>query len=394
LDRQYALLRSSLILNPTENFPFAEDIAVTAGPLHGLYNSDKVRSRDQRLAADILFGGRDDLSRDCRAAYTAWAGALRAADATLRPLSGLSSHIVLFMSATRHGQTVLLLPERAGGHLAARSIVERLGLRVVDMVVDDETMGIDMAQTLDLCATSPPDIVFVDRSEGLVVEDLSPLTGVGAISIFDASQYLSQVLTGDHPDPFKQGYDLIVSSLHKNFPGPQKALIATRERTETWEAILRGVSTFVSNMHVASIYAAALTLRRSAWLETYSKRMLVCAVLLEEELSQLAVPVVRRPPGQTPTHHLWIREGDRLKALTTFERLEQCGIITNYRILPYTLGPGLRLGLSAATRVGLVEADVPRLAELIATIRRQGATKALREETRAFNKSIWQRFAE
>ena len=200
---------------------------------------------------------------------------------------------------------------------------------------------------------------FVDRSEGLVVEDFSALTTLDALSIFDASQYLSNIIAGDHPNPFSAGFDLLVSSVHKNFPGPQKALLATRELGDRWTEILRGVSTYVSNMHVANTYAATLTLGRSDWLMTYSKRMLACALMLEQKLIENGVPAVRRPPDAIPTHHVWIQEESRQRAFDTFEALERCGILTNYRKLPYSLGFGLRLGLSAAVRIGLRESDVP-----------------------------------
>src|SRR6478752_2345454 len=294
LARQEDLLRSTLVLNPVENFPFPSDLAVTAGSLHGLYNTDKLRSRDEQLATDMQFAGRADIARDSRLAYSAWATALGAADATLRLLSGLQAHAVLFMSISRPGQRVLQLPVRAGGHVVGSKILERLGLEVVQMISDDANMCVDMDRTLERCAIDPPDFIFVDRSEGLVVEDFAPLTTLDAVSIFDASQYLSNIITGDHPNPLNAGFDLLVSSVHKNFPGPQKALLATREVDDSWRELLRGISTYVSNMHVASTYAATLTLGRADWLMTYSKRMLSCAVLLEEELIANGVPAVRR----------------------------------------------------------------------------------------------------
>ena len=389
--RQALQLRSSLVLNPVENFPLPDDLAMAAGPLHGLYNSDKVRSREARMASDHQFAGRRDLERDCVRAYAAWARALGAADASLRLLSGLHAHTVLFMSVSRPGQRVLLLPVEAGGHLSGRQVLERLGLEVVDMVVDEEGQRVDVERTLERCDGSPVDFVFVDRSEGLVVEDFSALTQLGSTSVYDASQHLANVITGDHPNPFDHGFDLVVSSVHKNFPGPQKALLATRVADDVWRLLLRGLSTYVSNMHVASTYAATLTLGRSDWLATYSKRMLACAPLLEMELADLGVPVVRRPAGAVPTHHVWIREGSRDRAFDTFEALEQCGLHTNFRKLPYGLGHGIRLGLSAAVRVGLLESDVPRLAALIADVRRSGPTPVLRAAAAALSREVWDR---
>jgi glycine hydroxymethyltransferase len=390
LARQEDLLRSSLVLNPVENFPFSDDLAVAAGPLHGLYNSDKHRARAQRLATPIQFAGRQPLEIDMRAIYSAWARELGAADATLRMLSGLHAHIVLFMAMARPGQTVLLLPIEAGGHLAGKAILKRLGLQVVEMAVDDGEMCVDVPATLKRYDAARPDFVFVDRSEGLVFEDFSRLVEhAEAVCVFDASQYLTNILAGDYPNPLHGGFDLTVASLHKNFPGPQKALLATREDNELWRAILAGVSTYVSNMHATSIYAAGLTLSRTEWLAQYSRRMLDVAVLLEDELAQLGVPVVRRRRDLPPTHHVWIREANRERAFTTYESLEQCLIMTNFRTLPYSLGPGIRLGVSAAVRLGMTAERVPRLAELVAQIRRFGPTTALKREARAFNRTIW-----
>ena len=260
------------------------------------------------------------------------------------------------------------------------------------MVVDEERMCVDMAATLELCAEQQPDFVFVDRSEGLVFEDFSPLAEVAReCSVFDGSQYLTNILAGDHPNPFGWGYDLLVASVHKNFPGPQKALIASVRDDRQWRSILSGISTYVSNFHVASTYAAGLTLARTDWLASYSRRMLDVAVALEVALEESGVPVVRRSVGLPPTHHLWIRERDRESAFTFYENLEACRIMTNYRTLPYGLGHGLRLGVSAAVRLGLEEADVPELAELITAVRREGATPVLERQARAFSRDIWQR---
>jgi len=386
-------LRSSLVLNPVENFPFAEDVAVAGGPLHGLYNSDKIRTREQRRATPIQFAGRQALGMDSRVVYEAWANALGAEDATLRVLSGLHAHIIFFMAMAVPGQRVLLLPVHAGGHLSGRAIVERLGLEVIEMAVDEQELCVDVDATIARQDGEPVDYVFVDRSEGLVFEDFSRFADLEARRIFDASQYLTNVIYGDHPNPLEWGFDYMIASVHKNFPGPQKALFATRRADEGWRAFLGNVSTFVSNMHITSTYAAGLTLSRDEWLRDYSRRMLAVAVRLEDELHELGVPVVRRRRDLPPTHHLWIREADDQRAFDTFEALEQCRIMTNYRQLPYSLGWGVRLGTSAAARIGLQEDDVPALAELIAEIRRHGATPALRDRARTFNESIWARQA-
>lgn len=390
LERQQNEMRSTLLLNPVENVPFADDLAVAAGPLHGLYASDKVRTRAQQMEAPIQFAGRRAIAEDCNAIYRAWADAVGAEEATLRTLSGLHAHLVIFLSIAQAGDSVLLLPVEAGGHMSGRAIVDRLGLRVTEMVVDDAARSIDVTATIELVGDDRPDFVFVDRSEGLVVEDLSALAALATrASIFDASQYLTNIISGDHPNPLSGGFDLLVATVHKNFPGPQKAVLACRERDDTWLSLVKGASTYVSNFDATSTYAAGLALARREWLAAYSREMLQTAVALESELAGLGVPVVRRDDQMTPTHHLWMTEPDREAAFESYESLEACGLLANYRLLPYGLGYGLRLGTSGAVRTGLRMRDVPELAELIALVRSEGATPALRARARELSQRVW-----
>jgi glycine hydroxymethyltransferase len=392
LRRQESVFRSTLILNPVENLPFASDIAPASGFLHGLYNTDKVRSAAQRMETVHQFAGRDRIAFDSRRIYDAWARALGASDVSMRLLSGLHAHAVIFMALAEPGQSVLLLPEIAGGHMATKMILQRLGLTVIDMAVDCCGRRVDVAATRELIRVHAPGFLFVDRSEGLNYETFSELLdGYRGVSIFDASQYLTNVLAGDHTSPFAMGFDLVISTLHKNFPGPQKALVATRTRDEVWSRLLSGISTFVSNMHSYGTYAAGASLERRDYIRCYSQRMLANAVALEDHLAAAGVDVVRRAADKAPTHHLWVRAPDRATAFRRFRDLERCRILTNFRKLPYGLGFGLRLGLNAATRMGLEPADTRDLAGLIASIFERGPRSCLRHQSRALIEEVWRR---
>lgn len=393
LREQEAAFRTTLILNPVENIPFAADIEPASGFLHGLYNTDKVRTPEERAQTVHQFAGRDRIAVDSRRIYGAWADALGAADLSMRLLSGLHAHAVLFMALAKAGESVVLLPVIGGGHMSTKAILERLGLDVIDMPIDLEGRRVDVGATRKLLRSRRPDYVFVDRSEGLNYEDFSEiLEGYRGVSIFDASQYLSNVLAGDHTNPFAMGFDLVVSTLHKNFPGPQKALVATRQKTDSWSRLLSGISTYVSNMHSYGTYTAGLSLERRGWIGWYSHTMLLNATLLEDHLAASGVDVVRRRRDVPPTHHLWIRAEGQQAAFGMFQDLEACGFLTNFRKLPYELGFGLRLGLNAATRTGLTPDRVPRLADLIAEALREGASSHLTRRCRAFVKAAWDGF--
>lgn len=379
------------MLNPVENFPFLEDLEPTSGPLHGLYNTDKIRDDDAKRQTFHQFAGRNRIAYDSRRIYVAWAEALGAAEASLRLLSGLQAHAAVFMAATSPGDRVLLLPEIAGGHMATKAILERLSLEVVEMEFDAQQRCVDVEKTLRKIAEFPPDIVFIDRSEGLVYEDFTSLIEhIEAPTIFDCSQYLAQVITGDYLSPFDMGASMLISTVHKNFPGPQKALVASRNQDKLWTKVRSGLSTYVSNMHVTSTYASALTLSRKDWLIDYSSRMLENVMALDNALRRESLPIVTRSPNAPPTHHIWIGPLDRDVAFDWFKRLERSRINVNYRLLPYNIGYGLRLGLPALTRLGLKPDECGSIAEFIREAVDE-ASPSPKHKVRSFAEMLWSR---
>ena len=366
LKRQEQLIRGSIILNPVENFPFEEDVLSAQFPFHGLYNSDKLRSEEQQKATKHQFAGRKRLAYDSQRIYSDWARVLSAEDASLRLLSGLQAHAAIFMGISKPGDKVMLLSELAGGHMATKAILERLGLIVEDTVTDFENFKVDQEATLRKAREFQPDFLFIDRSEGLNYEDFTELcSGLSCPKIFDGSQYLSQILSGVYANPFDMGFDYFISTLHKNFPGPQKAVVACRTKTDLWAKLLAGLSLTVSNMHIASTYSAGLAITRLSWINSYSQKMLENTVQLEKHLMGSGMPVVPRLGNTAPTHHIWIRAKTKDQAFDWYKNLERNRIFVNYRLLPYELGYGLRLGLSALTRIGLKPDECPYLAELL-----------------------------
>lgn len=53
------------------------------------------------------------------------------------------------------------------------------------------------------------------------------------------------------------------------------------------------------------------------------------------------------------------------KNISVLQTLRRIASLTNYRLLPYDLGYGIRIGTAAAVRQGLNEEKVPALAEII-----------------------------
>jgi glycine hydroxymethyltransferase len=387
LKRQRRALAESVVLTPVDSLPFSLVDREHTAFLHGLYLTDKDRDRDARQRAPILFGGREEAVRDLAFVHSLLASAFGAAAGSLRLLSGLHAHVATFMSISTAGQKVMLLPEEAGGHFNAHAILRRLGLRTVDLPIDRQRLCIDRAEAVRMVRRERPDFVFIDRSEGLRYEDFSFVGALeGPTKVFDASQFVPQILTGRYANPLVWGFDLMLFSLHKSFPGPQKAGIVSREDGDLWARLTAGLGTFVSSSHAEDSYLVGLTLLRDEWLVEYVEQLLDTALELEQQLLRRGLDVVARGEqgcGDWPgTHHVWLRAPTSHVAYEQFERLARTHVHTNYRKLPYRLGYGLRLGTSFSAAAGLRAAHVDDLADVIAATIRSGDSDALRERVR------------
>ncbi len=385
LKNQKSRFGAELILNPAENVPFVDILEPCNSFLHGLYNTDTERNNKNKFNSKIQFGGRDTITQDIQYIYSEWAQLLHAEKISMRLLSGLHAHIIMFMGLTSIGDKVMILPEKAGGHLSGISILKRLGLYLEEIPYNSRDMCIDKGAFWEKYYSFKPSFIFIDRSEGLAYEDFSWLcNSVNCYKIFDASQYLTNIICNDYTNPFDMGFDLIISTMHKNLPGPQRALIASKKSDENWNRLRASISTYVSNMHVFSIYSAGLLLGHMDGLKELSVQMLLNASLLEQNLDKMGVPIVHRicDEKNPPTHHCWIHTDTQEQAFKLYLNLERIGILTNYRLLPYDIGYGLRLGLSGATMCGLKSAHIPALAQIISEAYQTGYSIKLNSDAR------------
>jgi glycine/serine hydroxymethyltransferase len=387
IKRQSNHFEQSLNLNPTENFPLKTDIYPNGiEKLNNLYISD-VPNRNE--TAKTIFGGRESAVSDIVKIYDFWAKKLGAKKISMRPLSGLHVHTLVFLGLKKLGDRVLLLPEIAGGHFCTEKILKTLGYKVTLMPVDFKNLEIDFKATKALIDTNNYDFIFVDRSEGLNYVDFSPiLKDTNIYSIYDASHFLSHIILGDYKNPFDMGFDMCVSTIHKNFPGPQKAIVYTKEDDKYWEEVEQAMKTFVSSIHATDVYAAGLVISDTKYLKKYSKLNVDNAASLEKELYKLGLPAIQRKKNQPGAYYIWLAINDQQKAYKIFRDLEKTGINTNYRLLPYNLGYGLRLGTAPAISYGLRPKDTPELAKYIANVYKNGFNKEIALKFKCFLKKI------
>lgn len=375
---------TSLILNPTENVPFKYDTDSTSF-FEGLYVSERFKDVNDK----VIFAGRNEYIDFFQYIKKEWATALNAKDIDLKSLSGLNAHLILFLCILKPGDKIMVLPEICGGHFATEQILKNIGAITYQMIPDIERLCVDSQQTLDIIENEKIDYVFVDRSEGLYYEDFSWLkNATDCYKIFDASQYISSILCNHFTNPFEMGFDMIITTLHKNYPGPQKGLIAVKENDNVWKKYLSNAKTYISNTHPKGIASSIIPLNDPQGFETYCSTCTSCINLLEQMLIEFGVPAVKRLPNLTPTQHMWILCDSKYESYQYYLKLETLGILTNYRLLPYNLGYGLRLGLNAAILCGLKTKDISNLAKIMSEAYHGEITPTLMKKCHKFIQSV------
>lgn len=376
--------QETLILNPTENIPI-RNTSLNTSFLEGLYVSEHVKGLDDK----VIFGGRNEYIDFQKEIKNEWQKAMNAYDVDLKTLSGLHTHLILFLCILQPGDIVMLLPEVCGGHFSTENILRNLGAKVIHMEPNYDNYCVDREKTESLIRQYKPQYIFVDRSEGLVYEDFSWLSTVSdSFKIFDASQYLSQIITGKYTHPFTMGFDILLSTLHKNYPGPQKGLLCVPHDSATWQTYKRESKTYISSTHPEDIAVSIIPLLNAEKFSEYASLNEACNRLLEKELIKFGLPVIKSNDSAPRTMHIWILCKNSNESYNYYLKLEQLGLLTNYRLLPYNLGYGLRIGTSAAVRSGLKEKHIPALANIMAKVYCEDITKDIQKETRRLIKQI------
>ena len=375
---------TSLILNPTENVPFVYDNGMT-NFFSGLYVSERHKDVNDK----VIFAGRNEFISFFQYIKSLWKKELNAWDVDLKTLSGLNAHLILFLCVLKPGDKVMILPEIAGGHLATEEILRSIGATTYQMVTDIDNLCVNSEKTLQLIENMNIDYVFVDRSEGLYYEDFSWLQkATHCYKIFDASQYISSILCNHFKNPFDMGFDMIITTLHKNYPGPQKGLLAVKTNDVIWEKYLTHAKTYISNTHPKAIADSLLPLLNKNIFNIYCNTCKSCVSLLENKLIDYGVPIVKRSPKFTPTQHIWILCKDKQKSYQYYLKLETIGLLTNYRLLPYKLGYGLRVGLNGAVLCGLKDEHIADLAKIMSEAYYNDITPQLIKTCQKFIKRV------
>ena len=291
----------------------------------------------------------------------------------LRPLSGNIAGIAAAFGLARAGDTVL---EVYNAHTYAKKLATaplKVELKSIEIPWDGPTYTIDLDKTLALIEQHRPRIVSVGSGLFLFPSPVRELKEAmrrhnpDSYLIYDAAHVLGLIAGGCFQNPLAEGADVIVSSTHKTFAGPQGGLILTNDRLVA-ELIGEALSPLlIANHHLGRLPALAATFME--WLQcgpAHAASIIANARALGRALHERGVPLVGAERGFTATHTLFLVVDQFGESRALAERLEACNIITGPSDAPAELGThGLRIGVQELTRCGMVEEDAPQIADCI-----------------------------
>lgn len=296
----------------------------------------------------------------------------------LRPISGTTANASVFRAFTRPGDKAAVAPVQAGAHVSHTRFgtLGALGIEQVELPVDLENWNIDIDKAIKLIEQIRPKIVTLGGSLYLFPHPTRELAevahSVGAKVVHDVAHVLGLIVGGVWENPLKLGADVITSSTHKTFPGPQGGLIATSSESDYKEVGKVIFPMFVSNHHLHRLAATGVTaIEMKIWGKDYAQQIVKNARALAEALAAEGFKVPLEHKGYTSSHQVALDVSQQGRGTKCANLLEEANIIVNKNMLPYDRPEdvrdpsGLRLGTQELTRWGMREDEMKEIARFI-----------------------------
>ena len=295
----------------------------------------------------------------------------------LKPLSGSQANLAVIYALTNPGETIITLSLVDGGHISCMDFggAGLRNLKVETLAFDKKEINIDVDASIKKIMEVKPSLCFLGGSVILfpqpVKEIKNALNEVGGNLVYDASHVLGLIAGKQFQDPLKEGSDIVTSSTHKTFPGPQGGVIFCKSTLaeKIDKAVFPGL---VSNHHLHHIAALAVSLLEvEKFGVNYAKQIIKNAKALAESLYNDGFNVVAAHKGFTETHQILVDVSKFGGGNTVSTLLEKSNIICNKNLLPWDNPKemdnpsGIRLGTAELTRLGLKEEDMVEISKFI-----------------------------
>lgn len=300
-----------------------------------------------------------------------------AAHVEWRPLSTSMANAAVFSTLAQPGEVILVQPQDAGGNYSynAAGFPPLIGLKVEPLPWTGSCFELDVEAAAQEIRRLRPRLIVIGGSNVMFpypVADLRALADeVGAKLIYDAAHLGLLVATGVFQRPLEEGAHVMTISTHKIMGGAVGGMTLTND-AEIAAAISRTVfppllQTRDQNKYAATAYAFAEHLEFGA---AHAAQIVANAQALGAAMLKAGFEVFGSERGFSRSHQVFVRD-PAIAAAEFEERCQRAQILAartarTAGVLGGKPGGVIRLSVQEITRQGLVEEDMPRIAQLIA----------------------------
>jgi glycine hydroxymethyltransferase len=299
--------------------------------------------------------------------------------------ASMVGNAVAYTALSEPGDIVMTAAQPVGGHSSNRmdGPAGAMGRKVVDIPVDPHELVVDIDAFRTAAPLVRPRLVALGLSMVLFPQPVAAMKEViaewGGRFFYDAAHQLGLIGAGMFQDPLREGADLITGSAGKTFSGPQSGIIVWDD-PELTEPVTTAVFPVWAATHQVN-RVAALALATAEAIEygaAFMAQIVRNARALARALHERGLPMLCEHKGFTETHQAIADARQFGRGLAVAQTLERANVIVNKNLIPAD-GPedwdypgGVRMGTIEVTRLGMKEAEMEAIAELIARVVMRG----------------------
>ena len=321
--------------------------------------------------------------------------------ADVRPISGTVANMAVLFAFAEPGDTITTCALAQGAHISTCEFgaFGQRSVKSVNYPFNEEDMNIDVDGTIKLLKEVKPKVAQFGLSVFLFPPPLKELQDtfneIDCLVWEDCAHVLGLIAGGEFHDPLREGVNIISSSTHKTFPGPNHGMLLGANLTDEQEkqlqkAVFPGVT---SSHHLHAMASLAITLAEmEVFAKEYASQTCKNARQLGESLYELGVPVLCPDLGFTRSHAIAVDVSEFGGGKDCAQWLEDANIICNKNMLPRDTSAvrpsGLRFGAQEMTRLGMKESEMKVVAELIARVVKGEDPAKVKEDVKDFKKDF------
>ena len=312
--------------------------------------------------------------------------------ANVQPHSGAQANMAVFMTVLKPGDTFMGLDLSHGGHLSHGSPVNTSGIlyNAVSYKVKEDTGMVDYDDMEKVALAEKPKLIVGGASAYSREWDYKRMREiadkVGAIFMVDMAHPAGLIAAGllENPVPYAH---IVTSTTHKTLRGPRGGIILLGKDFEnpwgltTPKGVVKKMSALLNTAvfpgiqggpleHVIASKAIAFGEALDPSYKVYQTQVQKNAAVMAQAFIDKGYKVIS---GGTDNHSMLIDLRTKFPELTgkvAENVLVKADITINKNMVPFdSRSPfqtsGLRVGTSAITTRGLVEADMPVIVELM-----------------------------